>query len=130
MVDAGGRGRPPPPPRTSHFYINLNVPADAAESPSGSVTSAVVNSSGSLSQRPKRPPPPKTPELLLQLQKSASPEPSGTGHSAGEYANLGDIRHGMTPKKPERSASLRHISQNTSAAHQVNQFDDSIEFDY
>jgi len=87
-----------------------------------------------VSQRPKRPPPPKAPELLL-LQKSPSPEsPPGTGatssgNSAGEYANLGDIRHGMTPKKPERSASLRHSNQNMSVPGQVNRFKYTTEFE-
>ena len=56
--------------------------------------------------KPSRPPPPKNSELLeqqAQQQKAKAPSPPVDT----VYANLGEIRNSIAPRKPERTASMR-----------------------
>ncbi|CAG4974812.1 unnamed protein product [Parnassius apollo] len=74
--------KPPPPPRTS---------SDDANS--------------STIPKPARPPPPKSAALQKkQKQQTWSPTLSKTDNI---YANLGEIRSALAPRKPERTASMR-----------------------
>lgn len=63
--------------------------------------------------KPSRPPPPKSSELRTKMeqemeaqgqqQKSKAPSPP----TDNVYANLGEVRNSMAPRKPERTASMR-----------------------
>lgn len=63
--------------------------------------------------KPSRPPPPKNSELRsriesemeqqFQQQKAKAPSPP----SDNVYANLGEVRNSIAPRKPERTASMR-----------------------
>ena len=57
--------------------------------------------------KPSRPPPPKSNELRVeleqQIQKAKAPSPP----SDNVYANLGEVRNSIAPRKPERTASMR-----------------------
>lgn len=56
--------------------------------------------------KPSRPPPPKNSELLeqhAQQQKTKAPAPPVDT----VYANLGEVRNSIAPRKPERTASMR-----------------------
>jgi hypothetical protein len=56
--------------------------------------------------KPSRPPPPKNSELLeqqAQQQKAKAPAPPADT----VYANLGEVRNSIAPRKPERTASMR-----------------------
>ncbi|CAK1555461.1 unnamed protein product [Leptosia nina] len=75
--------KPPPPPRlSSEDYKN---------------TSGVP--------KPARPPPPKS----IALQKKQKQQAWAAAPSKGDniYANLGEIRSALAPRKPERTASMR-----------------------
>ncbi|CAK1585155.1 unnamed protein product [Parnassius mnemosyne] len=74
--------KPPPPPRTSSEDANFStIP------------------------KPARPPPPKSADLQKkQKQQAWSPTPIKTDNI---YANLGEIRSALAPRKPERTASMR-----------------------
>ncbi|XP_045485379.1 uncharacterized protein LOC110999686 isoform X2 [Pieris rapae] len=75
--------KPPPPPRlSSEDYKN---------------TSGIP--------KPARPPPPKS----IALQKKQKQQAWATAPSNGDtiYANLGEIRSALAPRKPERTASMR-----------------------
>ncbi|XP_049814047.1 uncharacterized protein LOC126260751 [Schistocerca nitens] len=77
--------RPPPPPRSQY----------------GRNSDATAN-------KPVRPPPPRSAELLRQ-QKLPPPAVALTRPSPQDtlYANLGEVRLGLTPDKPQRTASMR-----------------------
>lgn len=57
---------------------------------------------------PARPPPPKIPESRTRSESGDSSKPEARDPSNGdkEYANLGDIRSLLTPKKPQRPSAL------------------------
>lgn len=67
--------------------------------------------------KPSRPPPPKSAEVRKKQIKLGSPElsqrggiksiPNDFNGNDNLYANLGEIRSTMTPRKPERTASMR-----------------------
>lgn len=66
-----------------------------------------------VSIKPNRPPPPKSAEVRRKLKlgiATDSHSPGGTLKLAKEdsvYANLGEIRSAIAPRKPERTASMR-----------------------
>lgn len=107
-----GRPKPPPPPRKvslensqpNEIYSSV---ADLAtpKRPHPSESSAAEAPS-----RPQRPPPPtRTPSNAGQSQGKAGPprpDPPKIGRDS-VYANLGDVRAPITPRKPGRSASIR-----------------------
>ncbi|CAH2982415.1 unnamed protein product [Chilo suppressalis] len=74
--------KPPPPPRHSSedYKAISNVP------------------------KPARPPPPKS-AVLQKQQKQQTWTPPNKGDNI--YANLGEIRSALAPRKPERTASMR-----------------------
>lgn len=59
--------------------------------------------------KPLRPPPPKSSEMRMEMeqqsqqQKSKAPSPP----TDNVYANLGEVRNSIAPRKPERTASMR-----------------------
>lgn len=58
--------------------------------------------------KPIRPPPPKSAEV--RKKQTATPPPPPVQHKTAEhnvYANLGEIRSAIAPRKPERTASMR-----------------------
>lgn len=58
--------------------------------------------------KPIRPPPPKSAEV--RKKQTATPPPPPVQHKPPEhnvYANLGEIRSAIAPRKPERTASMR-----------------------
>lgn len=66
--------------------------------------------------KPNRPPPPKSAEVRKKQIKLGSPELSHAGIKSipndfnghdNLYANLGEVRSTITPRKPERTASMR-----------------------
>lgn len=68
------------------------------------------------SGKPNRPPPPKSAEVRKKQIKLGSPELSHAGIKSipndfnghdNLYANLGEVRSTITPRKPERTASMR-----------------------
>ncbi|XP_053604311.1 uncharacterized protein LOC128671665 isoform X2 [Plodia interpunctella] len=75
--------KPPPPPRQSSDDYK---------------TAAIV-------PKPARPPPPKS----IALQKKQKQQAWATTPNKGDsiYANLGEIRSALAPRKPERTASMR-----------------------
>ncbi|CAG9132648.1 unnamed protein product [Plutella xylostella] len=77
--------KPPPPPRHS---------------------SEEYKGSSSSPTKPDRPPPPKSAALQKkQKQPTASTAPAKSDTNI--YANLGEIRSALAPRKPERTASMR-----------------------
>ncbi|EFX74210.1 hypothetical protein DAPPUDRAFT_109115 [Daphnia pulex] len=93
-----GRPKPPPPPRQHsldqpHHHQSLVVAAPYR-----------INTTTTPTGRPSRPPPPKSGESTPpqhEVNRRFSPVQNNTTNRAG------DIRNGIMPKKPERSASLR-----------------------
>jgi hypothetical protein len=61
--------------------------------------------------KPSRPPPPKNSNELkheIESQKSKAPSPPPNNNNVDSvYANLGEIRNSITPRKPERTNSMR-----------------------
>ncbi|XP_037910726.1 uncharacterized protein LOC119651284 isoform X2 [Hermetia illucens] len=61
--------------------------------------------------KPTRPPPPKSAELRKKQKHGFNVNTTGTGSlkskSDNVYANLGEIRSAIAPRKPERTASMR-----------------------
>lgn len=77
--------KPPPPPRHSseeHKGNNTHVP------------------------KPARPPPPKS-ISLQKKQKQQTWTPTLSKNDNNIYANLGEVRSALAPRKPERTASMR-----------------------
>ncbi|KAL0830343.1 hypothetical protein ABMA28_002534 [Loxostege sticticalis] len=74
--------KPPPPPRQSSEEYKA-VPS---------------------ASKPARPPPPKS-AVLQKKQKQQAWTPPNKGDNI--YANLGEIRSALAPRKPERTASMR-----------------------
>ncbi|GIZ00322.1 uncharacterized protein CEXT_147151 [Caerostris extrusa] len=70
---------PPPPPPPPHAPRTLSTPA--------------------------RPPPPKIPESRSRAGDPSKPESQDPSSADKEYANLGDIRSLLTPKKPGRPSA-------------------------
>lgn len=75
--------KPPPPPRISSedYKSVLNVP------------------------KPARPPPPKS--IALQKKQKQQAWAAAPKQDDNIYANLGEIRSALAPRKPERTASMR-----------------------
>ncbi|XP_076048513.1 uncharacterized protein LOC143029629 isoform X2 [Oratosquilla oratoria] len=103
-----GRPKPPPPPRKASLEAQQSGFEGYAElAPPSTPTS-----------RPQRPPPPhhggppRTPSSsstsgsALNRAGPPRPDPPRLGKDS-VYANLGDVRAPITPRKPGRSASLR-----------------------
>lgn len=65
------------------------------------------------SSKPSRPPPPKSDlkakmETENESQKSKAPSPPNVANNVDSvYANLGEIRNSIVPRKPERTNSMR-----------------------
>uniref|UniRef100_A0A1B0CIK0 Uncharacterized protein n=2 Tax=Lutzomyia longipalpis TaxID=7200 RepID=A0A1B0CIK0_LUTLO len=59
--------------------------------------------------KPARPPPPKSAELRRKQLESSSTDRVEVTKQRGDnvYANLGEVRSSMAPRKPERTASMR-----------------------
>ncbi|XP_032793863.2 platelet binding protein GspB [Daphnia magna] len=114
-----GRPKPPPPPRLHSLDQPLVVAA-----PQRSNTSTPTN-------RPSRPPPPKSSDPMSHDVSRFSPsQVHNSRPNAAEYANLGDIRNGMTPKKPERSASMRTRERSTTYdSHALESKQDGLHYD-
>nr|CAD7455924.1 unnamed protein product [Timema tahoe] len=56
--------------------------------------------------KPMRPPPPKSAEILRK-QKLCANLPPAPPPTDNVYANLGEVRSGLAPNKPQRTASIR-----------------------
>lgn len=60
--------------------------------------------------KPTRPPPPKNSTKLEsenESQKSKAPLPPSSSNGDTVYANLGEVRNAIAPRKPERTNSMR-----------------------
>ncbi|CAL1274058.1 unnamed protein product [Larinioides sclopetarius] len=86
--------KPPPPPKAKVMHPPPPPPPPHAPRISKPFSS------------PARPPPPKIPES--RSRSGDSPKSEARDHSTAdkEYANLGDIRSLLTPKKPQRPSAL------------------------
>ncbi|XP_055925146.1 1-phosphatidylinositol 3-phosphate 5-kinase-like [Argiope bruennichi] len=86
--------KPPPPPKAKVMHPPPPPPPPHAPRISKPFSS------------PARPPPPKIPES--RSRSGDSPKSEARDHSSAdkEYANLGDIRSLITPKKPQRPSAL------------------------
>ncbi|XP_030022883.2 uncharacterized protein LOC115442064 isoform X2 [Manduca sexta] len=72
--------------------------------------------------KPARPPPPKSAALQKkQKQQAWTPAPSKTDNI---YANLGEIRSALAPRKPERTASMREREAHLELPKRRTQIDD------
>ncbi|GBP87502.1 hypothetical protein EVAR_57309_1 [Eumeta japonica] len=100
--------KPPPPPRHRH---------DDSKG------------TDSIQNRPVRPPPPKSVALQKkQKQQSWTTTPIKTENNI--YANLGEVRSALTPRKPERTASMREReAQLELAKRRVSTSDDKDDMD-
>lgn len=85
--------------------------------------------------KPIRPPPPKSAEvrkkLKLGISDSKPPSPKASKED-NVYANLGEIRSAIAPRKPERTASMREREVQMELARKrlskLNNDDDDIDF--
>ncbi|XP_063235603.1 uncharacterized protein LOC134538320 isoform X2 [Bacillus rossius redtenbacheri] len=87
LLSAARPSKPPPPPR-NHVLDAWGRTVD-------------------LVSRPIRPPPPKSAEILHKQRLSAHQPPAPAPPTSTVYANLGEVRLGLAPSKPQRSASIR-----------------------
>ncbi|XP_032516362.2 uncharacterized protein LOC116769400 isoform X1 [Danaus plexippus] len=97
--------KPPPPPRTSSedYKTSSNFP------------------------KPARPPPPKSIALQKkQKQQIWTPVPKQDDNI---YANLGEIRSALAPRKPERTASMRERESHLELIKRRNEIDDEKDDD-
>ncbi|CAH0587113.1 unnamed protein product [Chrysodeixis includens] len=92
--------KPPPPPRQS--------------SEEHKVVSAVP--------KPARPPPPKS--VALQKKQKQQTWLNAPKQADNIYANLGEIRSALAPRKPERTASMREREARLELPKRRNQIDD------
>ncbi|XP_050678775.1 uncharacterized protein LOC126975037 isoform X2 [Leptidea sinapis] len=92
--------KPPPPPRlSSEDYKNSsNLP------------------------KPARPPPPKS--VALQKKQKQQTWAATPSNSDNIYANLGEIRSALAPRKPERTASMRERESQLELLKRRTQIDD------
>ncbi|KAJ8898257.1 hypothetical protein PR048_003617 [Dryococelus australis] len=92
-VAVTGRPNKPPPPPRNHVLDAWGRSVD-------------------LVSKPMRPPPPKSAEILHKQKLSAHQPPITTSPTDTVYANLvaclvGEVRLGLVPSKPQRTASIR-----------------------
>ncbi|GFQ81143.1 uncharacterized protein TNCT_13381 [Trichonephila clavata] len=89
--------KPPPPPKSKVMHPPPPPPPPHVPR----ISKPNVSS-------PARPPPPKIPEPRSRSESgdSSKPEARDPSHGDKEYANLGDIRSLLTPKKPQRPSAL------------------------
>ncbi|XP_042226050.1 mucin-5AC-like isoform X2 [Homarus americanus] len=106
-----GRPKPPPPPRkvsleTGQTYDIYSSLADL-HTPSRPHHHNSPTPTTDTPSRPQRPPPPtRTPSNAGTKSGPPRPEPPRLGRDS-VYANLGDVRAPITPRKPGRTASIR-----------------------